>query len=217
MAGSRKIAIIPVFFESHLLDSELITHDLYTQGYHIIDNFLAKEHCESLHHLAQKMYNKGLFRSAKIGLKIASQSNPTIRTDEIFWMDEQSRNYSIQAYLKQTNALASLLNQTLFLCLSDFETHFAAYQPGTFYKKHCDQFANQKTRKISCVYYLNPHWEEDFGGELKIYKEEQLIQTVWPQGNRFICFNSELVHEVCLTHHVRYSIAGWLKTRMLQN
>ncbi|MBI2785834.1 MAG: 2OG-Fe(II) oxygenase, partial [Legionella longbeachae] len=79
-----------------------------------------------------------------------------------------------------------------------------------------DQFASQKTRKISCVYYLNSNWQLEFGGELKIYDEEgQLLQNVLPIENRFICFSSELPHEVCLTHQPRYSITGWMKTRSL--
>lgn len=197
-----------------LLDPELITDNLCTHGFHIMDNFLDLHHCQSLRKIAKTMHHNGLFKNAKIGLQIKAQHNNAIRTDEICWLDEDSVEPAVHTYLKQVNHVANILNQSLFLSLTEFETHFAAYQPGSFYKKHIDQFATTKTRKISCVYYLNEDWNDAFGGELKLYnKENQLIQNVPPLENRFICFNSELPHEVCLTHQPRYSIAGWMKIR----
>ena len=54
------------------------------------------------------------------------------------------------------------------------------------------------------------------GGQLNLYnQQDELIRAVFPEGNRFICFNSELPHEVALTHQTRYSITGWMKTRTL--
>ena len=50
-------------------------------------------------------------------------------------------------------------------------------------------------------------------GILEILPQDELIQDITPCGNRFICFKSELPHEVCLTLQTRYSIAGWMKTR----
>lgn len=197
-----------------MIDSELITHNICTQGFHIMDNFLDVKHYHALRNLAQKLHQEGSFKQAKIGLTLQAQHNKTMRTDEIFWLDEQSTEPAVHAYLKQANSLANILNQTLFLGLAEFETHFAAYQPGAYYKKHVDQFAAKKTRKISCVYYLNENWNNEFGGELKLYNtEDDLIQNVIPHGNRFICFNSELPHEVCLTQQTRYSLTGWMKTR----
>lgn len=199
-----------------MIDSDLITHNLYTQGFHIIDDFLELHQCQTLRKLATEMHHQGLFKSARVGPIVQAQQNKTIRTDEIYWLDEDSVEPAVQAYLKKALQIAHILNQSLFLGLNEFETHFAAYQPGSFYKKHIDQFATKKTRKISCVYYLNEDWREEFGGELKLYtKEDQLLQNVSPLSNRFICFNSELPHEVCLTHQARYSIAGWMKTRSM--
>ncbi len=202
-----------VEFGKRSIDSEQLIHELCNQGFYIIDGFLESSQCQSLQAMACELYEQGLFRGAKIGLKLESHQNEVIRTDEIFWLDEKETHPAIQIFLERIQQLAQILNQSLFLGLHEFETHFAAYQPGTFYKKHIDQFAMQKTRKISCVYYLNKHWKAEFGGELKLYNsQDQLIENVLPLENRFICFNSELPHEVCITHQPRYSITGWMKT-----
>ena len=158
-------------------------------------NSLKYEQYQLLRTTAQELYKQGLYRSAKIGLKVASHKNDAIRTDEILWLENNETNTAIQFYLEQIKQLLQLFNQSLFLGLNEFETHFANYQPGTFYKKHIDEY----------------------GGALMLYnKEEQLLQQVAPLENRFICFNSELPHEVSITHQPRYSLTGWMKTRALE-
>lgn len=181
-----------------------------------MDGFLDLTDYQSLYSIAHELYQKGLFTRAKIGLKKQAQHNKTIRSDEIHWLNEQSDVPCIQKYFKQIEQITHSLNQSFFLGLIDFETHFAVYQPGSFYQKHCDQFANTKERKISCVYYLNTLWKQEYGGELKLYdQDDQLIETIFPMENRLVCFNSELPHEVCVTNQPRYSIAGWLKCRQM--
>jgi SM-20-related protein len=199
-----------------LNNSEFLINNLCTKGFYIIDDFLKEEQCKSLRTTVQEQYAQGLFRGAKIGLNINQHENTTIRKDEILWLNDAETNLEIRIFLEKINQLADLLNQSIFLGLHEIEAHFASYQPGTYYKKHCDQFANQKTRKITFVYYLNKDWQDEYGGLLNLYNtENQLIQKVIPLENRFICFNSELPHEVSVTHKPRYSITGWMKTRPL--
>lgn len=191
-----------------------ISDAIVTQGYHLIDSFMNEKDYFALLDEAKGLAQEGLFRSAKIGSNLNATLNETIRSDSICWVDDAPLSPAINHYVSAIQQLSRQLNQSLYLGLFDFETHFAVYQPGDFYKKHVDQFATKKTRRISCVYYLNPDWTPDMGGELKLYDScDQLLATVFPQGNRLICFSSELPHEVCETRATRYSIAGWLKTR----
>lgn len=192
-----------------------LIENLCGQGYHIIDNFLLDEHAHELRALAKELYQHGSFQNAKIGRAIQTQHNIKVRSDKICWLDQFEEHGSIRNYLNLMHEMLQVLNQSLFLSLHEFETHFALYQPGSFYKKHVDQFQSTKNRKISCVYYLNEYWQPTFGGSLILYsRQDELLQKVAPLGNRLICFNSELPHEVEVTHHARYSIAGWMKTRM---
>ncbi|WP_428412133.1 2OG-Fe(II) oxygenase [Legionella sp.] len=195
-------------------NTEQLIDNLCNQGFHLLDEFLSLQHYFSLRATAKKLYDQGLFRSAKIGLNISSQQNKAIRSDEILWLESDNLDPAIQFFVNQIHQLCRILNQNLFLGLHEFETHFANYQPGTFYKKHIDQFAAQKSRKISFVYYLNEDWQDEYGGQLKLYNiNDQLLENINPQGNRLICFNSELPHEVVTTNQTRYSITGWMKTR----
>lgn len=197
------------------MPNELLIENLCTQGYHLIDNFMPPTDYQKLRTIAQTMHDTNQLQDAKIGQYLEKKQNNTIRTDKISWLDEHVSEPAIQAYLQKVHTLVTFINQHLFLSLIELEAHFAVYPPGAFYKKHVDQFNTNKNRKISCVYYLNEQWTDQFGGHLKLYSpEDRLLQEIGPQGNRFICFNSELPHEVCLTHQTRYSITGWMKTRL---
>ena len=187
-----------------------ICHD----GYHVIDNFLHPHHYHALRETIQNLHNNGHCKLAKIGNSQEKNHNATIRNDHIVWIDKQEGNDAIAGYFTEIEALCKTLNQSLFLGLIDYEAHFAVYQPNSFYKKHVDQFATTQDRRISCVYYLNEGWQQEFGGELVLYDtKDQPLTQIMPLGNRFICFNSDLPHEVCTAYQTRYSIAAWLKVR----
>lgn len=193
-----------------------ICEELYTQDYAIVESFLSLEDYHSLSLSAQTMLANAQFRSAKIGRQVDSMENTEIRTDKIAWLDDLERNTAINHYLEKINQLARGLNQAFFLGLDHLEAHFAVYAPGSFYRKHVDQFKTTQDRRISCVYYLNNAWQEEDGGQLKLYnKQDELILELLPTPNRLIVFKSDLPHEVCETHRARFSITGWLKVRSL--
>ena len=193
-----------------------ISDNLYTQGFHIQDGFLSKEHYTAIREVLESLHQEGSFRPAKIGKNLNKKHNETIRGDHIYWLDQEEATPPINGYFSKIDELRELLNQTLFLGLVDVEAHFAIYQPNQFYKKHVDQFLTQQDRRISCVYYLNEDWQEQDGGELRLYDtNDRLLQTILPQGNRLVSFNSNLPHEVCTAYRTRYSIAAWLKIRKI--
>jgi len=111
------------------------------------------------------------------------------------------------------------LNRRLFMGLFDYESHFAHYPIGAFYKKHRDAFAGQSgnrqpNRVLSTVLYLNSAWQPHEGGELLIYAEdgEAIIETVVPVYGRLVIFLSEkFPHEVLPATRERKSIAGWFR------
>ena len=179
-----------------------------------MDNFLAEPHYQHLRSTIQALHQDGSFKSAKIGQNTEENHTPSIRNDHIYWLDEYMQNSGIQAYFSEIDHIKRTLNQSLFLGLDHIEAHFAVYSTGSFYKKHVDQFKTNNDRRISCVYYLNEHWQPEHGGELTLYDlNDQPHMNIEPYGNRFVCFNSNLPHEVGMAYHIRYSIAGWLKVR----
>jgi len=191
-----------------------IDDDIHAQGFHVIDHFLPEIHYQNLCTRVQELHLDGSFKTAKIGQKADEKKVSRIRNDQIYWLDEDTQDPAIKAYFDEVDHIKTTLNQSLFLGLNNIEAHFAVYTSGNFYKKHVDQFAQNIDRRITCVYYLNDHWQPEHGGELLLYHQKnQSHITLQPYGNRLVCFNSDLPHEVKTTYHIRYSIAAWLKVR----
>lgn len=181
-----------------------------------MDNFLADNHYKNLCETIKTSHTDGAFKSAKIGHHHDANHVPTIRNDQIYWLDKEMPESSIQIWFTAIDFIRKTLNQSLFLGLNTIEAHFAVYPPGSFYKKHVDQFVTTQERRISCVYYLNENWQPEHGGVLKLYTQDEMNHlNIEPHGNRLVCFNSNLPHEVSTAYHIRYSIAGWLKVRSM--
>jgi SM-20-related protein len=134
------------------------------------------------------------------------------RSDMIYWLDRKHENTHENSFFDLMDSFVSYLNETCFTGINSYEFHYTLYEPGSFYKKHVDQFRNNDSRQFSMIMYLNADWIDGDGGELKIYHEDG-AQQISPINGRIIFFKSnELAHEVLLTTKPRMSITGWLKS-----
>jgi SM-20-related protein len=186
---------------------DTIAQDLVTQGFSVQPNALPPELAQSLQQQAQATD----FCKAGIGRNSDHALNDTIRSDEICWITEATEAGA--HWLNWAEALKTYLNQRLFLGLFSFESHFAHYAPGDFYKKHVDAFRGETNRVLSLVVYLNEDWQAEHGGELVIYNEHgDELHRVSPELGTIVVFLSEeFPHEVLPAQRDRYSIAGWFR------
>ena len=184
LAGSG-IGIFPDFIDSNIVAS--LRHDLITLP-------------------------AGELTPAAIGRERHQQTNERVRSDKTRWLEGDT---PIQLYyLSLMTRLKQALNRQLFLGLKDYESHYALYQTGDFYKKHVDAFAGRSNRRITTVLYLNEEWQSDQGGELLVYPQQggQVLHRILPVGGTLVCFLSEdFPHEVLPAHSDRLSIAGWFR------
>jgi SM-20-related protein len=187
-----------------------ITTDLLTQGYSIHTNVLSLTLAESLWQYVKGMPEQA-FDPAGIGRENVHHLNQSVRSNQILWIDDSFDEG--KHWLEWTSALQTFLNRRLFLGLFSFESHFAHYRVGDFYKKHLDTFKGESNRVLSLVYYLNKSWQSTDAGELVLYPEEDAPAiTVKPEFGTLVLFLSEdIPHEVLPTQRDRYSIAGWYR------
>ncbi|HEX4844122.1 MAG TPA: 2OG-Fe(II) oxygenase [Limnobacter sp.] len=153
------------------------------------------------------------FKAAGIGRLDAHHTSSQLRRDRILWIERSDEACS--AWLDWAQSLQSALNRRLMLGLFSFESHFAHYSPGAFYKKHKDAFSGQANRVLSVVTYLNSDWHAADGGELVLYDpqdDSNVLCRVLPKPGTLVVFLSEeFPHEVLPAHRDRYSIAGWYR------
>ncbi len=188
-----------------------ISNDIYTAGYSINENAMPIELLAELVDYLDSL-NKEKFKSAKIGRNKQQKLMKVVRSDEIYWMTgktEQEKNWVLWAENLQT-----YLNRRLFLGLFSFESHFAHYSKGDFYKRHYDAFKGEANRVLSVVVYLNPERDEKDGGELVIYlndADRKGIKIIPTLGTLVVFLSEDFAHEVLPTCVDRYSIAGWFR------
>jgi SM-20-related protein len=190
---------------------ELIARDIEEQGYSIRPGALPGDIASVLYDYQLAM-DSTQYDSAGIGRGESYIHNDFVRTDEICWIDGTSAPG--QAWLEWAAALKTYLNRRLFLGLFSFESHFAHYSPGDFYKRHYDAFKGQANRVLSIVAYLNPGWLPSDGGELVIYNHEhdkEGIKVIPLYGTVVVFLSEEFPHEVLPANRDRYSVAGWFR------
>lgn len=195
---------------------ESIAADICSKGYSIRPNALP-EHLsiQLFDHMVEMSPNN--FKKAGIGRANAHTINDFVRTDEICWIIGNSN--SGQAWLHWAESLQLFLNRRLFLGLFSFESHFAHYAKGDFYKKHKDAFKGESNRVLSLVVYLNKTWGNEDGGELVIYNKSdsypllhnETIKVTPSFGTLAVFLSEEFPHEVLPAKRDRYSIAGWFR------
>ncbi len=185
-----------------------ITDSLVSDGYIVITDALEKKLPSNLLNEAK---NEQDFKKAGISGLGDLHLDSNRRRDKIHWLSADALSQA--SFLDFASGLQEYLNKELYLGLSYYESHFAIYDEGDFYEKHLDSFKNSKNRVVTTVYYLNEDWNDNDGGELVVYDEDDnFLAKVKPDANTLIVFMSEkFPHEVLPAKRKRYSIAGWFR------
>lgn len=192
---------------------ESVADHLAAHDWVILDGFLSEAETISARNYLKKKLAKDAFKVAGIGALHDFRVEKSVRSDEIYWLDPR-RDPEVEGFFSLAEAVKANLNRLCFLSISGSEFHFAHYPPGSFYKKHIDQFDARSNRLISMVCYINEFWEPEHGGELRLYRGDGTFKDVAPLPGRAVLFKSDRVpHEVLESKASRYSITGWLLHR----
>lgn len=188
-----------------------IADEVYQQGICVLRNALPETLSAALAAEVRSL-PEHRFSRAGIGRQADHQNIEAIRRDEICWIDNSTA--AGHAWLTWADGLKHALNRRLFLGLFSFESHYAHYRTGDYYKVHLDAFRGQQNRVLTVVTYLNPDWSDSDGGELLVYPEKggtPLLKVEPEYGTVVIFLSEEFPHEVLPTLTDRYSIAGWYR------
>lgn len=132
-----------------------------------------------------------------------------VRRDEVHWIDRATDTKAQAILWDKLDSVKQALNRTLFLGLSQFNGHYASYPAGGYYRRHRDCFAQDDSRVVSTVLYLNENWQIADGGQLRVYGVKSYVD-IEPIGGTLVCFlSAESEHEVLLNHANRLSFTGW--------
>jgi SM-20-related protein len=190
-----------------------IVDDLAQWGWSQQDIFLPQPLTAELAAECRARAAAGALMPAAVGRGPAQEVRERIRGDHIQWL-EPGESAACDLYLASMDALRMAMNQGLFLGLEDYESHFAMYPPGAFYRRHVDRFRDDDRRMVSAVVYLNQAWVPGDGGELRLYLRDGREHDVPPLAGSLVVFLSgEMPHEVLAANRERLSLTGWFRRR----
>lgn len=197
--------------------SEQIAIELAEVGWSVTEQFLLPPLITALADELQSRWDDGAFRAAGVGVGEQLHIRPDIRRDRVHWLEETAQTDAELPYFTALESLRLAINQHLYMGLFGFEGHMTVYPPGSFYRKHLDQFNAVAHRKVSTILYLNQAWQPEDGGQLRIYIDESgegEYRDILPLSGTLVTFLSDrFYHEVLPTQRERMSITGWFKVR----
>ena len=192
------------------LTFDALADGLAEDGYAVIDDLLSHKEVKNILNLKEFQSGSEFFKKAGIGKNQNHHINESVRGDYIFWIDKNAASDELKVYLSRLGDLIQFLNESLFLSLKDCEVHMTSYPPGSFYKRHLDQFNRDDHRKLSVICYLNDNWNADEGGQLRMFLADKIVDVL-PTAGRLVCFRSDQIeHEVLPATRTRLSLTGWI-------
>lgn len=190
-----------------------IVDDLAAQGWSQQNIFLPEALTLELAAECRKRAAEGELAPAAVGRGPTQEIREGIRGDHIQWL-EPGESEACDCYMGLMDSLRTSINRGLFLGLEDFESHFALYPPGAFYRRHVDRFRDDDRRTVSAVIYLNDAWLPEHGGQLRMYLNGDVEYDVTPTGGCLVVFLSgDVPHEVLPATRERLSLTGWFRRR----
>jgi SM-20-related protein len=210
----RAVSALPSDVDSAGCDETLfarIARDIECRGFSVCPGALPPDLALSLHDYAGTL-PASQFQRAGVGRGGSYLHNDFVRKDEICWITGEDPPCA--EWLAWCSALQQFLNRRLFLGPFSFESHFACYGPGDFYRRHYDAFRGEANRVLSVVAYLNPGWGPGDGGELLLYRDDadrEGLRVVPLLGTLVVFLSQEFPHEVLPAARQRLSIAGWYR------
>jgi len=186
--------------------------ELENNSYYIQDNLISSSDCEKLINYALERVKNNQFIEAGIGRSLNKEIIPEVRKSDIFWIENWEESRQLQNLNLMLTDIMVGLNQIFFLSMKRFESQFALYPKGGFYKKHRDQHNLTRHRLVSTIFYLNDCPDH---GELVLYNKvdkSKIDKILYPKKGTFIIFFSgHIYHEVKVTKSERFSITSWLR------
>ncbi|CAE7822883.1 egl-9 [Symbiodinium microadriaticum] len=92
---------------------------------------------------------------------------------------------------------------------------------GGCYTMHTDSGVSEPDRadavqvlRATALFYLNEGWQEEHGGELRLYPYPLPPVRIAPLSGRLVLFEPRMVHEVLPNFHKRYCFTLWCATSM---
>lgn len=227
-----------------------LVHDLKRQGFALVDGFLGTKTCEMYRNEAESLLKRG-YMDISQSTKWDNDSNSIITYDK-------HNVYSMQLLGGKLYETAPRLHEYVVSLIRALEPHVSDSFPearlsstlasnklavclgdSSSYDRHFDSTGSDDLRKLTVLYYMNPNWTPELGGQFRIYHSESNgigenrgsddrgtveggvldCTDIEPKGDRLLVFWSDRVEHSVLPSFApkgaqdhRYALTVWIAT-----
>lgn len=185
------------------------TLSLGLTGFFYRDDFLGAVAANLVRAEVDAVVALGKMRPAGVGRE--GKLSAVTRSDDFCWLEADQSGPGVCALMARLEAIRLVLNQQAYLGLVRSEMQLAQYQVGSSgYSRHLDAFkGGNSNRRLTAIYYLNPDWQEEDGGQLGLFLPGGDIQVA-PLHDRLLVFLADSVeHSVLPVNHHRLALTTW--------
>ncbi|CAJ1449692.1 unnamed protein product [Effrenium voratum] len=194
--------------------SEEVLVKLQQDGFVIVDNALPDTLCAMLRGEMDELLEKGqMWQSQSYSQDEGAAHHDIFETSLDFrqvrdtapTFDRMETDQGLLQALRRIPALSELSMQHVRLQIN--------LGNGGCYTMHTDSgvLAEDSTQVLlaTALFYLNDGWEEDHGGELRLYPFPLPPKRIAPRNGRVVLFHPRMVHEVLPNFRKRYCFTLW--------
>lgn len=197
---------------SHAFPLQEMVTGLEEKGWFAWEQSFSAKFYQDLFKCIEESMRAEKFEHALVGKGHRRSLSQNIRKAQTAWIQDWTSNDSLAKFHSFCSLVQTELSQEFFLSLKRWESQFACYPAGGFYKKHLDQLRENNHRQVTMILYLNNCSK---GGELVIYnKHDKLkVDAKIPalRGTCVLFFSSQIYHEVLKTASPRFSLTTWFR------
>jgi SM-20-related protein len=189
-------------------------HALDSPGVLVRDSWLGPGTVGAVLREVQTLVRAGALRPAGVSRGAHHRLDAETRGDAIAWLASETAGPALAALLAAFDGLRDALNREAYLGLARTEIQLARYPGGgAGYRRHRDAFPGRSNRRVTALYYLNPAWRPEDGGQLRCHLDGGPLDVA-PVADRLVCFLSERVeHEVLPAFAPRLAVTAWFYGR----
>ncbi len=129
---------------TELLQFEELIQGLIDNEYGCCNDFILPGTVNGLNATIRNLSESESMKPSGFGNNEDFKKDELVRGDKINWIEEESTNPFELIYLNKIGKFIGYLNRTCFTAITSFESHYSSYEKNSFYKRHIDQFKNEK-------------------------------------------------------------------------
>ncbi|KDO24298.1 hypothetical protein SPRG_09935 [Saprolegnia parasitica CBS 223.65] len=186
-------------------------------GYVVRHGLLGPNDAAAVHAACSELRALNPLRPAQVGLGDVTTHVASARGDQLLWLpqDESALPPPLQRLLQHIEKLVyGLVKASPGLGIRNMRsTQFAIFPGnGARFVPHVDTptpTTTKPSRRLTCLYYLNPHWVPDHGGALRLHLANNVVDIA-PTLDTLVLFRSaDVRHEVRPAFADRLALTIW--------